>query len=88
MGSEVQVLESCSAAFPGHKQRAGLEMEQLGQELVLIKDACAIGRGLPCYPTVQAPDVLIVNILSLQRKYINLTILAAYVSVVICNKKY
>lgn len=29
MGAGVQGLQQCSAAFPGHKTGAGLEMEQL-----------------------------------------------------------
>lgn len=53
-----QGLEPCPAAFPGTKQGAGLEMKQMGYELVPIWDKGAAGENLVCCTTVPAPEVV------------------------------
>lgn len=42
-------------AFPGHKQKAALEVEQLEQELASVRDAGLPGGGLAYYATKLVP---------------------------------
>lgn len=49
-----QILGPPSITVPNHKQKAGSEEEQLGQELAPICDASVLGGGLIHYSTVPA----------------------------------
>lgn len=52
----VECNGSSSSAFLVHKQGAGCDVENLGLEPVLIRDAGVItGRGLECWPTALTP---------------------------------
>ena len=47
MGTGPKGLGATSTAWPGHKQGGGLEMRQLGHELVSILDPNAYTARLP-----------------------------------------
>lgn len=48
-GEESQGLVAYSATFPGHKQKPGFEVEQLGPEQIPVLDPGDMRRSLACY---------------------------------------
>lgn len=58
VGAEAEGLEPSSVSFPGHNQRAGLDVEQPGINPVLTWDAYTKGESLADYAMVPAWEFL------------------------------
>lgn len=54
MGAGTQGFGPSAAAFPGHQQDAGSEVEQLGRVPEVIRDVSVTGRGLTHHTTKAA----------------------------------
>lgn len=50
-----QTLEPSSAAFPGHRQGAGLEAEDAELEPVSIWDVCSTDASFACFAAILVP---------------------------------
>lgn len=62
LGISSQSFGPFSAAFPGHKQGVGWELEQLENEPPLLEDAYSANGGLGYYATMLARSPMISNV--------------------------